>query len=1130
MKLQPFDQRILDLLLHRCPPPQTYCARPDALAAIAGASPNALRAALRVLAHIGHVHAESCQCNAHAGAHLRISVHRQPRPPRPAPPPRGRGGPAGVFRLRGGHEDASAANQAGTQTTTNPEPGLQQTSDTVLQWLAAQTQGRASCCVNARAASQTLHGDVKAVLQQLRGRGLVTFGPCSCPAVARRHTRVHLLPPSGHVVTDFSEPPAQSPRAAGSTPDKVLQWLLAQVQGRAFACCNVRSASAKLQCDATYGLQALEARGFVAYRKCRCRAVRGLHSRVHLLPASGHVVTDTSPPPVAQTAAGPTRRRVRAVDAVLTWLSAQAQGRAWCCFDEPAASKALKRGVKQGIKRLRTRGFVTFARCSCPAIAGAHTFVRLLPASGHVVTDYSEAPAKRPVPRRKSRRAPVAVGSILPWIVALAQGRAFACFSRRAASQTLQCDVMYGLRLMKERGLLTHGKCTCPATARPHTRVHLLPASGQVVTDFSEPPDQEAIAPGQPRAASAVAKVLPWLVAQAQGRAFACFSRRAASKTLRCDVKASLNTLRVHGLVTFGECSCAAVAGKHTRVDLLPASGHVVTDFSAPPDHPDMPRASLTASKILQWLVAQAHGRAGCCVNIHAASRTLQCDATWALRTLQARDLVTFGACRCQAAAGKHTRVHLLPASGHVVTDFSEPPAREPTSQPTADAVLRWLAEQTQGRACCCVNVHAASKTLNLSITSSLNRLRTRGLVARARCVCPAMAQPHTRVHLLPASGHVVTDFSEPPVADPSVLPALRMAPATEAVLRWLVALAQGRASACFNKGAETNATHRDLKGSLALLRTRGLVTHARCLCPRVAGMHTRVDLLPASGHVVTDFSEPPARDATSLREPVDAVLQWLLAQAQGRASACFKRKAAARTLHRDMKWSLKVLSDHGIVASGKCTCAAVAGMHTRVDLLPASGHVVTDFSEPPAQKPTSEPTAEAVLPWLMAQAQGRAFACFNRSAASKTLHRDMKGRLKALRDHGLVAYGKCLCAAVAGLHTRVDLLPASGHVVTDFSEPPAQTATQAARAHGPSRVDTLASRVLAALCQYRDRELTTRELAEEARAPASSQRFVRATATKLLQAGLVEATRDEGRLYWAISAKGLAANFGSAV
>ena len=74
MPPQPFDQCVLDLLLHRWPPEQACCVPPVALAESLGGSASAVRLVIGLLAHKGLVQAESCLCEAETHAHLRIRV------------------------------------------------------------------------------------------------------------------------------------------------------------------------------------------------------------------------------------------------------------------------------------------------------------------------------------------------------------------------------------------------------------------------------------------------------------------------------------------------------------------------------------------------------------------------------------------------------------------------------------------------------------------------------------------------------------------------------------------------------------------------------------------------------------------------------------------------------------------------------------------------------------------------------------------------------------------------------------------------------------------------------------------------------------------------------------------------
>ena len=218
----------------------------------------------------------------------------------------------------------------------------------------------------------------------------------------------------------------------------------------------------------------------------------------------------------------------------------------------------------------------------------------------------------------------------------------------------------------------------------------------------------------------------------------------------------------------------------------------------------------------------------------------------------------------------------------------------------------------------------------------------------------------------------------------------------------------------------------------------------------------------------------------------------------------------------------MKRLVRRGLLTVRPCACGALVGAHSRLALLPASGHVVTNRTEQPQAERSS---AMHTLAQLQQAATGHPAVCGTLAGMLPGVQRKrLESNFRTLKKCGLVRVGRCVCDCWPRAHSRVTFLPERSDAATSSRAVGTMTAGRWGDAVDRQKADSLARRIVALLSQHADRELSSQELSEHVPGgPAKNRRYVVQIANKLRRDGLIEASREGVCLYWTISASGLA-------
>jgi hypothetical protein len=223
------------------------------------------------------------------------------------------------------------------------------------------------------------------------------------------------------------------------------------------------------------------------------------------------------------------------------------------------------------------------------------------------------------------------------------------------------------------------------------------------------------------------------------------------------------------------------------------------------------------------------------------------------------------------------------------------------------------------------------------------------------------------------------------------------------------------------------------------------------------------------------------------------------------------------------------------LISAVGCTCEAHQPPHLRIALprpINPSEPMPSTLPPPHLRAPRRPPqrvpktrlharSRAKTLDVLKQRAQGRPWTCFVAKSLLPGVSREaLKPRLRELRDLGFITVERCACREFLSVHTRVNLLPASGHRVTHAQQ------TDAPLLPGQRARQTARSFVHGLLALHADRELTLAEINEQLAETTRYDRSTLKTAVHdLHSAGLIEPYRgpNDRAMYWRITSAGLA-------
>ena len=195
---------------------------------------------------------------------------------------------------------------------TFPPPNSGDLLDLLLRLIAENGTGDYICAATVDLA-QYLHTTAQAArhrLARLERLQQVTTMPCHCAARPYTHARISVaqrIPVSGKLAVSLASvalAPARVQRSRSRVYADSLNQFLAELRRRAgpytSVCLYQRRWGADLSRDEIRTrFRRLEASGMVRCDDCTCTGLPRHHTRVTLLPASGHVGVDAPPPPQA---------------------------------------------------------------------------------------------------------------------------------------------------------------------------------------------------------------------------------------------------------------------------------------------------------------------------------------------------------------------------------------------------------------------------------------------------------------------------------------------------------------------------------------------------------------------------------------------------------------------------------------------------------------------------------------------------------------------------------------------------------------------------------------------------------------------------------------------------------------
>ncbi len=310
---------------------------------------------------------------------------------------------------------------------------------------------------------------------------------------------------------------------------------------------------------------------------------------------------------------------------------------------------------------------------------------------------------------------------------------------------------------------------------------------------------------------------------------------RMAQPTAHTDK--ALAWLAHNGLITVADCTCAAFATQHVRVETKRNPPEVVEVAKSA----DSRATAVHRAGMLAKLQRAAAGRAAVCLVVTDVWAGIDKETTrQRFHVMVNQGLIVFAVCYCDAVPRSHTRVTFLPASGHVTTDFGAPSTGIPRP---ARLLAARLAAQTAPP--------PPEPPPRIASVAPRGPLPRQKVVLERRELW--LAQVWNRP--VPAAPVPRRQATKPPPREREAkvrMPAGVSAAQLE-VLERLKTLAEGHATLCGSARAMLpELDHGTLYAALAALRAEGYLTSAPCRCPLQRRVHSRVVFLPKAGLTVT--------------------------------------------------------------------------------------------------------------------------------------------------------------------------------------------------------------------------------------------------------------------------------------